>query len=300
MQMVLSSAKLDPEVTFGISNKFLVKYGHLPVARDVVLSSLQDNEMAMLEYFMLKAEWKEYSQIHEIFIEMLSTAISNKGEPEEIDQLFKLINQNDSKNGEWLQLAIINGLTNSRGNNKAGEIVLEQKPVLKIDADISSVLLKKLRWPGKSIEAIEENVVEPDIDNLIFAQGRQKYLNLCANCHGTQGEGIKRFAPPLKQSEWVTGEDYKLVMILLYGMEGPVQVNRKRYDIPDILPSMPSFSTLQNEDIAAIATYIRNSWGNLESQVESGTVGHIRFRTQGKIQPWNSVELDTLVFNLKL
>jgi mono/diheme cytochrome c family protein len=115
-----------------------------------------------------------------------------------------------------------------------------------------------------------------------------------------QGEGMRRFAPPLKNSEWVTGEDYKLAMILLHGMEGPVTVDGKLYDTPDILPSMPSFTTLQNEDIAAIATYIRNSWGNSQSEISPGTIGRIRYRTQGKIQPWTASELDTVAFDQEL
>ncbi|WP_273566072.1 c-type cytochrome [Maribacter halichondriae] len=111
---------------------------------------------------------------------------------------------------------------------------------------------------------------------------------------------MKRFAPPLKDSEWVNGEEFKLAMILLHGMEGPVIVDGKNYDIPDILPSMPSFTTLQNEDIAAIATYIRNSWGNSATPISSGTIGHIRFRTQGQITPWKASELDTLMFDVDL
>jgi len=110
---------------------------------------------------------------------------------------------------------------------------------------------------------------------------------------------MSRFAPPLQHSEWVNGEDYKLAMILLHGMEGPVTVNGKEYDIPDILPSMPSFSTLQDQDIAAIATYIRNSWGHSNPAVSGRLVGGVRFRTQGKIQPWKAGELDTLQFSLQ-
>jgi mono/diheme cytochrome c family protein len=89
-------------------------------------------------------------------------------------------------------------------------------------------------------------------------------------------------------------------MILLHGLEGAVTVNGKVYDIPDILPNMPSFSTLQNEDIAAIATYIRNTWGHSASELSSGRVGGIRFRTQGQITPWKATELDTLVFDKDL
>ncbi len=89
-------------------------------------------------------------------------------------------------------------------------------------------------------------------------------------------------------------------MLLLHGMQGPVEVNGKKYDTPDILPEMPSFSTLQNEDIAAIATYIRNAWGNAGGEVTSRTVGSVRFRTQGKVTPWTATELDSLVFNIDM
>ena len=97
----------------------------------------------------------------------------------------------------------------------------------------------------------------------------------------------------------MNGEDYKLAMILLHGMEGPVQVNGVTYDIPDILPNMPSFTTMQDQDIAAIATYIRNSWGHSNSPISGRLVGGIRFRTQGKITPWKAEELDTLKFDIQ-
>ena len=161
-------------------------------------------------------------------------------------------------------------------------------------------LEKLFSWPGKPKEITDskENLIE--IDQMVMASGRQKYINLCASCHGTQGEGMSRFAPPLKHSEWVTGDKEKLAMILLHGMEGPIVVNGKEYGIPEILPNMPSFSTLQNEDIAAISTYIRNSWGNSAEAISNGTVGKIRFRTQGKITPWSSAELDSFIFDSDL
>lgn len=103
-----------------------------------------------------------------------------------------------------------------------------------------------------------------------------------------------------KKSEWVIGDDQKLAMLPLHGMPGPVEANGKKYDAPDILPEMPSFSTLQNEDIAAIATYIRNAWGNTVDEVTSRTVGSVRFRTQGKVKPWTAQELDPLIFDIDL
>jgi len=297
MQMVLESHQVDSDLAFDMAQKFLSRFGQLPVGRDVVMSSLQNREATLLNRLLAQSEWKTYSQSREIFLEMLATAIANKDPNSEVQQLLALSQKQLPENQRWIKTALINGMINSKGSNETGEIVLSRKPTLHKSDPLPQELLKKLSWPGKPKAKVVATAPKHMVDPEVFAKGRQKYLNLCANCHGTQGEGISRFAPPLKNSEWVTGADYRLAMILLHGMEGPVTVNGKEYGIPDILPSMPSFSTLQNEDIAAIATYIRNTWGHSQKPLSPGYVGNIRFRTQGQVTPWKATELDTLIFN---
>jgi mono/diheme cytochrome c family protein/glucose/arabinose dehydrogenase len=298
MQMVMVSDHLDETLAFDIASKFLATYGELPVARDVVMSSMENRESDLLD--LLLGEWKKYDQNNEIFVEMLTTAIANNGEADEVKGLMNLLETKNPEDRLWVRSAIINGLINAKGSNETGEIALSQQPAFLKNKDIPEALRQKLTWPGKPTEQILGSGKVIKVDSKLFAAGRQKFLNLCANCHGTEGEGMPRFAPPLKNSEWVTGADYKLAMILLHGLEGAVTVNGKVYDIPEILPNMPSFSTLQNEDIAAIATYIRNTWGHSASELSSGRVGGIRFRTQGQITPWKANELDTLVFDRNL
>src|SRR5690606_27318121 len=125
-----------------------------------------------------------------------------------------------------------------------------------------------------------------------FALGRQHFLNTCAGCHGNNGEGLNRYAPPLRGSEWVLGDERRLALIVLYGIEGPLDVAGKRYDEPAILPVMPAHSTLKDEAIAAILTYIRNEWGNQAGAVDRRTVGNIRLTTQGRVVPWTAAELN--------
>jgi len=267
MQMILASNQIDAKVAFENSKKFLKSYCDLPVARDVVMSSLQDRELAMLKNLLEEHNEKIHDQNHEIFIEMLATSISNSKSDEDMKQLEKIAEANRDDSNLWIKNAIVSGMKNVPNDSA--------------DEELTS---------GPS----------EDIDAKIFALGRQKYLNLCASCHGTSGEGMARFAPPLKKSEWVMEDEQKLVMIILHGMEGPVTVNKKKYDVPDILPNMPSFSTLQDADIAAIATYVRNTWGHSGPEVKRGTVSGIRFRTQGKITPWTAAELDTLQFDIDM
>ena len=297
MQLVLLSHKMPEPDAFNMVQKFLSSYGHLPVARDVVMAGLENREASLLTHLLSQKTWTSYNQNNEIFVEMLATAIANKGLQSELELLLGKIKSNLVTEELWIKRAIANGMINAKGNEENGEIMLTKTPDLNRQEAPFSALYDKLTWPGKEMKTQQKISEKFQIDASVFALGRQKYLNLCANCHGTDGTGMKRFAPPLKKSEWVEGEAYKLAMILLHGMEGPVTVNGKLYDTPDILPSMPAFTTLQNKDIAAIATYIRNSWGNTGSEISSGTVGAIRFRTQGKITPWKASELDTVNFN---
>jgi mono/diheme cytochrome c family protein len=125
-----------------------------------------------------------------------------------------------------------------------------------------------------------------------FALGRQHYLTTCSGCHGTNGAGLKRFGPPLVGSEWVTGDETRLALILLHGIEGPLEVDGKMYDTPDILPVMPPHSTMGDASITAVLTYIRNEWGNHGGPVGNRTVGRTRVTTQGRVMPWTAGELN--------
>lgn len=307
MQMVLAGNLVSKEVAFTNIRKFLKSYGQYPVARDVAMSSLEDRETDLLELMVAEPEPPTPDQNREIFLEMLSTAITNKGDTKDIQRLFEIADTKQPPQKRWLPNALVHGMLNAREAANANGYTLPRKPgilgrtdtVPGLDGSLLVQLETKFTWPGKPEVEIQASSGAFDIDAAVLANGRQQFLNLCASCHGTQGEGMRRFAPPLHQSEWVNGEDHKLVMLLLHGMEGPVTVNGRVYDIPDILPNMPSFSTLQDKDIAAIATYIRNSWGHSNSPISGRMVGGIRFRTQGKIKPWTAAELDTVTFTVK-
>lgn len=305
MQMVLVSNSISLEIAFVYCTKFLVNYAEYPLARDVVMSSLESRESDMLSYLLVQNEWQSYDQNKEIFLEMLASGITNSESKTSIKHLLKLIEGHIAPSREWIKLALINGMISSKAANNGLEIALDYKPKLfsnpPISGGISKSMIDKLEklftWTGKPKPTSLISEEKQEIDAIVLASGRQQYINLCAGCHGSQGEGVSRFAPPLQHSEWVTGEEYKLGMILLHGIEGAITVNGKTYDIPDILPNMPSFSTLQDKDIAAIATYIRNSWGNSASPISPRTISGIRVRNQGKVTPWKAAELDTLLFN---
>lgn len=120
------------------------------------------------------------------------------------------------------------------------------------------------------------------------------YQMACGGCHGMDGLGLAAQAPPLRQSEWVTGSLDRLIRIVLQGAQGPIHVRGKRYAVPEILAEMPPLSALDNAMLASILTYIRQSWWHEASAITPGDVGLIRQATHPRQTPWTESELNLI------
>ena len=104
-----------------------------------------------------------------------------------------------------------------------------------------------------------ENVVEQVawIDSYM-ALGKKRF-GVCAGCHLSGGEGNPAAnIPPLAGSEWVTGPTEKLALIILAGLQGPITVSGKTY--VNVMPSQAA--GMKPEDLGAVMTYVRKSFGN--------------------------------------
>lgn len=110
--------------------------------------------------------------------------------------------------------------------------------------------------------------------------GRTAFLTYCAPCHQTDGSGMARLATPLRNSKWVLGQEELLARIVLNGLKG------------DLL--MPPMSTLDDQQLAAILTYIRRAWGHEAGRVSRETVGRVRAASGGRTAPWTRPELSAL------
>jgi mono/diheme cytochrome c family protein len=76
--------------------------------------------------------------------------------------------------------------------------------------------------------------------------------------------GVPNAFPPLVGSAYVVGDNLeRLASIMLYGLIGPITVNGAEYN-----SVMTPFNHLSDDELAAIATHIRSSWGNSASAVE--------------------------------
>lgn len=97
--------------------------------------------------------------------------------------------------------------------------------------------------------------------------GAALYASTCAACHQPNGSGLSGAFPPLAGSPIVNGDDTDLfIEIILYGYD-----SRPEYGV------MAGFAEiLTDEEIAAIATHERTSWGNSGSEITAEMVKKVR------------------------
>ncbi len=297
LQTALTAEHFAPEQSIPLLKDMALAKSSSPVMRDAILSSLTDQEYALLQALLPELNAEDPNQA--IFLEALATAIANKADAQELAGVLALLHH-ENPALDWRESAMLAGLANYSIDDSS-KIVLPSEPAIFAAAEQYDKVVQSrlntlgglLDWPGKPAVVNNATAAQPlaEVDRKQFALGRQQFLNVCSGCHGPDGGGIRRFAPPLRESEWVLGDEKRLSLILLHGMEGPLEVNGKSYDAPEILPVMPSFSTMDNGDLAAIMTYIRREWGHTADPVSAGTVGGIRYRSQGKVTPWKAEEL---------
>jgi len=117
--------------------------------------------------------------------------------------------------------------------------------------------------------------------------GKTVFSTTCAACHQATGQGVDGTFPPLAGSEWVTGDDAKLVRIVLQGLTGPVEVAGETFN-----SAMPAWGAVLNDaDIAAVTTYIRGAWGNKATPITTARITSLRAATKARTTPWTAAEL---------
>lgn len=123
---------------------------------------------------------------------------------------------------------------------------------------------------------------------LAAQDGGQLYATYCSACHGADGKGAAAGTfPPLAASPWLKGSPDRAIRVVLHGLEGPIQVLGKNYN----LAMPPQGGTLPDDQIAAILTHVRKSWGNQESAVTPDQVKVIRAATAARKEPWTAEAL---------
>jgi mono/diheme cytochrome c family protein len=104
--------------------------------------------------------------------------------------------------------------------------------------------------------------------------GEAIFIDTCSACHMRSGAGVEHIFPRLAGNAIVRQDDpTTLVRVVLTGTRAAAT------DAAPTSPAMPSLGyRLNDSQLAAVVTYVRNAWGNAASAVSADTVKALRDR----------------------
>jgi mono/diheme cytochrome c family protein len=106
----------------------------------------------------------------------------------------------------------------------------------------------------------------------LLKQGQEVYENNCSDCHRSNGEGLPVKFPALKGNTYVLGDPQAVIGTVVNGRKGSLGL-------------MPAWKEhLDDNQIAAAISYIRNAWGNTAAVVKPEDVKKLRAAARGFFQ----------------
>ncbi|MEC9130594.1 MAG: cytochrome c [Verrucomicrobiota bacterium] len=131
--------------------------------------------------------------------------------------------------------------------------------------------------------------VQPGSGDDPIKRGADIYRNICSPCHQASGMGAPGQFPPLAGSDWVNVEGpNRMLRIVLNGLNGPIDVNGETWNAV-----MPGFGDViaSDEDLAAVISYVRNSWTNEASICTPEEAAAARADSGDRGRAWTATEL---------
>jgi mono/diheme cytochrome c family protein/glucose/arabinose dehydrogenase len=148
---------------------------------------------------------------------------------------------------------------------------LTQKTFEKAFAHLSGVNVRKMKE-----EEVISSLKGKDLE--LYKLGKSIYAKdgYCQTCHQADGNGLSasQFPPLSGATKWVIGNEERLIKLVLKGIMGPIEVNGRSY--PGQVPMTPFGGLLNDKEVAAVLTYVRNSFGNKASTISPEKVKAVR------------------------
>lgn len=148
---------------------------------------------------------------------------------------------------------------------------------------------------GRELTPRAEKPLESDLKGMdlqLFTKGKAIYdrEGFCVTCHQADGRGVAASgSPSLAGTQWVVGSEERLVKLTLKGLHGPMEVLGKQYS--GEVPMTPFEGLLNDEEVAAVLTFVRNSFGNKAPAISPEKVKAVRKSIENKEGFYSPAEL---------
>lgn len=140
------------------------------------------------------------------------------------------------------------------------------------DDDVTAMAVYLKSLPRQTeLPAPKERANPVEVER-VLAQGGKIYKAHCVDCHQASGKGVWPAYPPLAGNHAMTmSSPVNAIRVVLNGGFSPSTVaNPRPYGMPPYGP------VLSDSEVAAVVSYIRNSWGNKAPIVSASEVNRYR------------------------
>ncbi len=117
--------------------------------------------------------------------------------------------------------------------------------------------------------------------------GKKIFSQMCAACHGAEGQGVGGNAfPPLAGSEWLKGDPNRVAQILLHGLTGEVSVKGEVYNL-----AMPAQGSLSDEAKVAVIRYVKKEFAGEDTEFSISDLEKAKKTSEARTKEWTAAEL---------
>ena len=246
-----------------------------PSLAEAILSGVKGRELELLEHCLATGSGKS-------LIPGLAGCVAAERSPARVSRLLALA----ANTGATPRRTLLSGFASDAADFTRRTVKLEARPTL-LDQPGTEKVAAMLTWPGKPAPAGFKPPRPLTADEQArFEMGKALYAGVCAGCHQPSGSGLDGVAPPLIDSEWVTGSPERISRIVLHGVRGYITVKKKRYQL-----DMPPLGALGDEPLAAILTYLRREWEHGAEPITPDFLKAVREKEARRTDSWTEQEL---------
>jgi glucose/arabinose dehydrogenase/mono/diheme cytochrome c family protein len=288
LQKALSLGVAESPAAIAALASIAERDGRQPFVADGIISGLGGRELDFIKVAIAGPTAENAAST----VSLATSAILKSRDPARITGVLTCL-ASDTPTPAWAQAALLDGVERflpktPEGKPVPGTLSVEPSALIKLAAQgetpasrRAAKLVDLLKWPGKPGLENESAAIAARLtpaQKILFEKGSRQFAAICAACHQPHGEGLSGLAPQLLYSRYVLGSELALVRIVLCGKEREGRV-------------MPPLRALDDDSIAGVLTYIRQSWGHNAPPVSPALVTQVRKEIAGREEPWTDEEL---------
>ncbi len=268
--------------------------GANPLVREAIVSGLRGRELEVLDTLIKNSDKPAPAEM----LGALAQAVMNERRSARVKTLLTLIAAQPANSPA--QIAMLSGAAGKNApkgapkvkllylDSESTEIASLAKTANATAKPLVAAVDARVAWPNKpGVPPPPVIVPLTEAQQKLFETGKTVYSTLCTACHQPTGTGMEGLAPALVDSDWVLGNPDILPRIVIHGLNGPVKVEGKTWN----LEMPPLGAALSDEQVAGVLTYIRREWEHNASPISVEAVAKIRTQNKTRTKAWTEAEL---------